>query len=104
MKATGESTGGAFGLIEQLIPAGFATPYHVHHAEDEAFYVLEGQLTFICEGKKLGSGSVCCSGAVLSAETPYKQWQRWGHHRYSNQPAPLPKVERRAGIICLWAT
>ena len=56
VKATGESTGGAFGLIEQLIPAGFASPYHVHHAEDEAFYVLEGQLTFICEGKKLSAG------------------------------------------------
>ena len=28
VKSTGESTNGAFGLIEQLIPAGFASPYH----------------------------------------------------------------------------
>lgn len=52
-KATGEQARGAFGLVEQLIPAGFASPYHVHHAEDESFYVLEGEATFICDGQKL---------------------------------------------------
>ena len=54
-KATGEQTGGAFGLVEQLIPAGFATPYHVHHAEDEGFYLLEGDVTFICDGQELAA-------------------------------------------------
>lgn len=59
VKATGETTKGAFGLIEQLIPTGFASPYHVHHAEDEAFYVIEGDLTFISEGRasKAGPGA-----------------------------------------------
>lgn len=59
VKATSETTNGAFGLIEQLIPAGFASPYHVHHAEDEAFYVLEGELAFISEGRasKAGPGA-----------------------------------------------
>lgn len=52
-KATGEQTRGAFGLVEQLIPAGFASPYHVHRAEDESFYVLEGEVTFICDGQEL---------------------------------------------------
>jgi hypothetical protein len=37
LKATGESTGGAFGLVESLIAPGAAPPMHVHHAEDEAF-------------------------------------------------------------------
>ena len=35
VKATGEQTGGAYGLIDQVIPAGFASPWHVHHAEDD---------------------------------------------------------------------
>ena len=48
VKATGAQTGGAFGLIEQELPPRFASPYHVHHREDETFYVLEGNLTFIC--------------------------------------------------------
>lgn len=48
LKASGATTGNAFGLIEQRLPAGFAPPPHVHHSEDEAFYVLEGRLTFTC--------------------------------------------------------
>lgn len=48
LKATADSTGGAFGLIEQLAPPGFAAPPHVHHAEDEAFYLIEGDATFSC--------------------------------------------------------
>src|SRR5260370_42670050 len=56
VKSTGESTNGAFGLIEQLIPAGFASPYHIHHLEDEAFYVLEGEVAFVCDGKWLKAG------------------------------------------------
>lgn len=47
-KATGEDNGQTFSLIEQVLPPGFAPPLHVHHAEDEAFYVLEGTLTFVC--------------------------------------------------------
>jgi quercetin dioxygenase-like cupin family protein len=46
--ATAEQTGGAFGLIEHVIPAGDESPWHVHHAEDESFYVVEGQMTFLC--------------------------------------------------------
>src|SRR5438270_11692078 len=53
VKATGEQTGGAFGLIEQIIPAGFASPYHLHHAEDETFYIVEGEATFISGERKI---------------------------------------------------
>jgi len=60
IRSTGESTKGAFGLIEHLmIPPGFASPYHIHHLEDEAFYVLEGEVAFVCDGKwfKAGPGA-----------------------------------------------
>jgi uncharacterized protein (TIGR02246 family) len=51
MRATRETTNGAFGLIESwMMPPGFASPYHVHHLEDEAFYVLEGEIAFVCGG------------------------------------------------------
>jgi quercetin dioxygenase-like cupin family protein len=56
VKATAESTRGAFGLIDTVIPAGFASPYHRHHAEDETFYITEGEVTYICDGKKLTAG------------------------------------------------
>jgi quercetin dioxygenase-like cupin family protein len=57
VKATGEQTGGGLGLVEQLIPAGFASPWHVHHAEDEAFYVATGELTFICGDERIVAGA-----------------------------------------------
>jgi len=50
LRATGETTNGQFGLVENLMPTGFASPYHVHHLEDEAFYVLEGDMAFVCGG------------------------------------------------------
>jgi uncharacterized cupin superfamily protein len=46
LKAAGAGAG--FGLIEQVAPPGFAAPPHIHHAEDEAFYVLDGEATFTC--------------------------------------------------------
>jgi len=48
VKASRESTGDAFALLEGVYPPGFAPPPHIHHAEDEAFYILEGQASFQC--------------------------------------------------------
>lgn len=56
LKATSAETGGAFTLLEQLAPPGFGPPLHVHHVEDEAFYVLEGHATFFCAGEELALG------------------------------------------------
>lgn len=54
--AKSESTGGAYSLIHLTATPGFATPYHLHHAEDEAFYVLDGEFTFFSEQKKIVLG------------------------------------------------
>jgi quercetin dioxygenase-like cupin family protein len=47
IKASAAQTGGAIGLIEQVGSVGVGSPYHVHHGEDEIFFVLEGELTFV---------------------------------------------------------
>ena len=39
-------------MVYQIAPPGHATPYHLHHVEDEAFYVLDGEFTFLCDGRK----------------------------------------------------
>ena len=44
--ASGAETGGAFGLTRVTQPAGTATPVHVHTREAEAFYLLEGMMTY----------------------------------------------------------
>ena len=46
IKATAEQTGGRYTLVEVLAPEGFASPLHVHHFEDEGFWILEGEMTF----------------------------------------------------------
>lgn len=53
VKAGGEHTGERFSLHEHLAPRGMATPLHVQPREDEAFYVLEGDLTFFLDGEPL---------------------------------------------------
>jgi quercetin dioxygenase-like cupin family protein len=47
--AGAESTGGALTVIEHTLPAGFAAPPHIHHIEDEPWYVLEGRVRFYCQ-------------------------------------------------------
>jgi mannose-6-phosphate isomerase-like protein (cupin superfamily) len=57
MRSTGDTTDNHFCLMEHLsMPPGLASPYHVHHNEDEAFYVLEGEMAFVCGGKWLIAG------------------------------------------------
>jgi mannose-6-phosphate isomerase-like protein (cupin superfamily) len=56
IKATAQSTGGAYGLVEALAPAGSGPPLHVHHREDEAFWVLEGALTVRCGDQTFTAG------------------------------------------------
>jgi quercetin dioxygenase-like cupin family protein len=56
VKATAKQTANAFGLIEMLAPVGPASPYHVHRAEHETFYVLEGQLEFISGERRVTGG------------------------------------------------
>ena len=46
VKATGEQTAGAYSLVEDLAPKGAGTPLHRHQEDDEAFYVLDGAMTF----------------------------------------------------------
>ena len=47
IRASGAETSDSFSLIEQLIPPGFASPWHVHHNEDESFYVIDGTVTVV---------------------------------------------------------
>jgi len=44
--ATGEDTQGRFALMEMITRKGNVPPRHIHHREDETFYVIEGEMTF----------------------------------------------------------
>ena len=46
VKAAAAQTAGAYSLIEDFVAKGAGTPLHRHRDDDEAFYVLDGELTF----------------------------------------------------------
>jgi quercetin dioxygenase-like cupin family protein len=46
IKATAADTGGQMTIVEVTEPAGLEAPLHVHHRDDEGFWILEGDATF----------------------------------------------------------
>ena len=60
--ATAEDTQGKFALIETVARKGNVPPPHIHHREEETFYVLEGEMTFSVGGQtiKATPGTMVC--------------------------------------------
>lgn len=51
--ATGLETHGSCFIVEGVIAPGGGPPPHVHHFEDETFYMLEGGATFTAGGRTI---------------------------------------------------
>jgi len=47
-----ESSGGCF-IVEGVAAPGGGPPPHIHHFEDESFYILEGTATFEADGRTI---------------------------------------------------
>lgn len=60
--ATGKETDGQYFFFESVVPPGGGPPPHVQTKEEEAFYILEGEVTFYAEGKEL----IASKGAYLN--------------------------------------
>ena len=57
LKITAEQTGGAYSLFEDTVPPQNGTPPHIHHREDESFYVVEGEFEFLRDGETIRAGA-----------------------------------------------
>lgn len=93
VRATGEQTDGQYDLVELSIPPGpGVTPLHVHRDNDEAMFVMEGELTVKlgAERRVLGAGAFAMAprglphtyrnsgegpARVLFVFTPGNHWQ-----------------------------
>jgi len=53
VKTAGAETGSAFSQIETDDPRGSGPPLHLHHNEDETFYVLEGEVTILVGDERI---------------------------------------------------
>ena len=57
LKVAGADAEGRFALVEALAYQTTEPPVHIHHNEDEAWYVLDGHMTFYVEDEVLEAPS-----------------------------------------------
>lgn len=48
---TPQESNGAIGVFEGLVAPDSGPPRHIHHNEDETFYIVEGEVTFWVAGE-----------------------------------------------------
>ncbi len=51
--ADGKETDNRFSLMETMLEPGQGAPYHTHTYEDEAFFILEGEVTFYLKDEEI---------------------------------------------------
>lgn len=51
--ATGDETNGKYAMWEAIVPPGGGPPPHIHSREEEAFFILEGEITFTVNDEKI---------------------------------------------------
>ena len=116
-KVTAAQTGGAYSLFEGLVPARGETPPHIHHREDECFYVLEGEFEFSKGDDTVtaGAGSLVYvpkgtlhgvrnvgegEGRLLNSQTPGGLHERF----YEEAAEGTPDLERVAKLAAKYGT
>jgi quercetin dioxygenase-like cupin family protein len=50
IKVRSEDTRGAYSIAEVTMPPQIGPPAHIHHTQEETFYVLEGEIEFAIDG------------------------------------------------------
>lgn len=93
--AGAESTDAKFSVCESIEPPGSGAPLHVHHAEAEAFYVLEGAIELTCGEQTLTAraGDFVYAPAVV----PHK------HTVIGQEPARVLLLFSRPGFETFFA-
>jgi quercetin dioxygenase-like cupin family protein len=56
IKLTAEQSGGLVSIVEITEPPFAEAPLHVHHREDEGFWVLDGTVRFEVGGREISAG------------------------------------------------
>jgi quercetin dioxygenase-like cupin family protein len=98
--AESSQVGGAFALWHSTIPPGGGPPPHLHRREQEAFFVLRGEVTFYVDGQKMVAGPN--TFANIPKDVP---------HRFQNEsqeeaemlilvvPGGLDQMFRETGVL-----
>jgi mannose-6-phosphate isomerase-like protein (cupin superfamily) len=89
-KAIGEDTEGHFAFTEGIVPPQRGVPEHIHHLEDEAFYILQGEFEIECDGELFEAGPG--SFALLPKGLPHR------FQNVSRYPGKLLCIQCPSGV------
>src|SRR3974390_1756019 len=70
-KATASVTEGRVALVEALAFQATEPPLHIHHREDEAWYILDGRMTFYVADEVLEATAGCFAFAPRGIPHPF---------------------------------
>jgi quercetin dioxygenase-like cupin family protein len=69
---SGDETGGKYALMEAFVGPGGGPPPHIHSREAEGFYILDGEITFNVEGKRIVAGPGMFASVPIGALHSFK--------------------------------
>ncbi len=55
-KVGAEAAHGGLSIVDHRVPAGYAPPRHIHHGQDEIFFILDGQFSITCGDRSWQAG------------------------------------------------
>ena len=47
---------GGLSIVDHRVPAGYSPPRHIHHGQDEIFFILEGRFSIVCGERSWQAG------------------------------------------------
>ena len=79
--ATGNDTDGGYFLVEATVPPGGGPPFHIQTREEEAFYILEGELSFYGD-----------DGEIVAGPGTFLNIPKGAKHRFRNNGSETAKM------------
>lgn len=96
---TGEETGGAYAVFESIVSPGGGPPPHRHSREEEGFYVLEGEITFFIDGRRVIASAGMFANMPIGVLHSFKnESNRPARMLISVAPAGLENMFFEAGV------
>jgi quercetin dioxygenase-like cupin family protein len=70
--ATGEDTNGKYAMWHATVPPGGGPPPHIHSREEEAFFILEGEITLYLGAERLIAGAGMFANMPIGSQHCFK--------------------------------
>ena len=93
----GEAARGAYCLVEASGPRGDMPPLHVHHADDETFYVLDGRMTIFVGDRTIDLPAGECAFAPHGVAHTYRVESESARWLVAASPAGFDAFVREVG-------